>query len=125
MVVTGPGDQEWRLPVTLDEVGGFHTRFDTKTEATGEYAIQFQPAQGDACGSVTVKKEAYRLPTFETVLTARDRVPLDAPFSVDLLARFFAGGTLSDRPLTWRVTQFPYVWTPPGRDGFLLSTDSR
>lgn len=125
VVVTGPGEQEWRLPVTLDDIGGFHTRFDAKTEATGEYALRFQPTNGDVCGSVTVKKEAYRLPTFEAVLTAPQTVPLDTPFSVDLIARFFAGGLLSDRPVTWRVTQTPYVWVPPGKDGFLFSSDSR
>jgi uncharacterized protein YfaS (alpha-2-macroglobulin family) len=125
VVITGPGEQEWRLPVTLDDVGGFHVKFDQKTEATGDYAIQYQPKDGDGCGSVTVKKEAYRLPTFEVVLSAPPHVPLDAPFQVDLLARFFAGGMLSDRPITWRVTQYPYVWTPPGREGFLFSSDSR
>ncbi len=129
VVVTGPGAQEWRLPVTLDELGGFHVRFDAKTEATGDYAIQYVPGtgadNGEGCGSITVKKEAYRLPTFEAVLSAPARVPLDAPFSVDLLARFFAGGLLSDRPVTWRVTQFPYAWTPPNREGFLFSSDSR
>ena len=125
VLVTGPGDQEWRLPVTLDEVGGFHVRFDAKTEATGDYAITYQPNHDESCGSVTVKKEAYRLPTFEAVLAAPATVPLDKPFTVDLLARFYAGGLLSDRPITWRVTQFPYLWTPPGRDGFLFSSDSR
>ena len=123
--VTGPGDQEWHLPVTLDEVGGFHVRFDAKTEATGDYAITYQPSPDQSCGGVTVKKEAYRLPTFEAVLNAPATVPLDRPFTVDLLARFYAGGLLSDRPITWRVTQFPFVWTPPGRDGFLFSSDSR
>ena len=125
VLVTGPGDQEWRLPVTLDEVGGFHVRFDAKTEATGDYAITYQPAKDESCGAVTIKKEAYRLPTFEALLTAPANVPLDKPFSVDLLARFFAGGLLSDRPVTWRVTQFPAVWSPPGREGFLFSSDSR
>jgi hypothetical protein len=125
VVVTGPNQQEWRLPVTLDEIGGFHLKFDQKTEATGDYAIQYEPKDGQPCGAMTVKKEAYRLPTFEVLLNAPAHVPLDAPFQVDLLARFFAGGLLSDRPITWRVTQYPYVWTPPGRDGFLFSSDSR
>ena len=125
VLVTGPGEQEWRLPVTLDEIGGFHAKFDQKTEATGDYAIEYQPKDGQGCGAVTVKKEAYRLPTFEVVLNGPAHTPLDAPFQVDLLARFFAGGLLSDRPITWRVTQYPYVWAPPGRDGFLFSSDSR
>jgi uncharacterized protein YfaS (alpha-2-macroglobulin family) len=125
VLVKAPGDQEWRLPVTLDDIGGFHVTFAERTEATGDYVIQYQPKDGEPCGAVTVKKEAYRLPTFEAVLSGPATAPLDAPFQVDLLARFFAGGLLSDRPVTWRVTQFPYVWTPPNRDGFLFSSDSR
>ena len=91
VLVTGPGDQQWHLPTQLDEIGGFHLRFDQKTDATGDYSIQYQPKDGEPCGAVTVKKEAYRLPTFEVVLNGPGRTPLDAPFSVDLLARFFAG----------------------------------
>ena len=125
VVVSGPNEQQWKLPVTLDEIGGFHLRFDQKTEATGEYAIQYQPHEGEACGAITVKKEAYRLPTFEVLLNGPAKAPLDAPFQVNLLARFFAGGLLSERPITWRVTQYPYVWTPPGREGFSFSSDSR
>jgi uncharacterized protein YfaS (alpha-2-macroglobulin family) len=125
VLIKAPGDQEWHLPVTLDELGGFHVKFAEKTEATGEYSIQYQPKDGEPCGVITVKKEAYRLPTFEVVLNGPATAPLDTPFQVDLLARFFAGGLLSDRAITWRVTQFPYLWTPPGRDGFLFSSDSR
>ncbi len=129
VVITAPDDQEWRLPVTLDDVGGFHVRFGDKTEPTGDYAIKYQPKDSEPCGSITVKKEAYRLPTFEVVLAAPDRAPLDAPFRVDLLARWFAGGMLSDRPITWRVTQFPFAWGPPGAtgayEGYSFSSDSR
>ncbi len=125
VVVSGPNEQQWKLPVTLDEVGGFHLRFDQKTEATGDYAIEYHPKEGEGCGAITVKKEAYRLPSFEVLLNGPARAALDAPFQVNLLARFFAGGMLSERPVTWRVTQSPYVWTPPGREGFSFSSDSR
>lgn len=125
VVITGPDQQEWRLPAGLDEVGGFHVKFDAKTEATGDYSIQYVPKDAKGCGTIIVKKEAYRLPTFEVVLSGAERVALDQPFAVDLLARFFAGGLLSERPIQWRVTQTPYVWVPPGRDGFVFSSDSR
>ncbi|MBV8913774.1 MAG: alpha-2-macroglobulin, partial [Acetobacteraceae bacterium] len=125
VLVTGPNDQEWRIPAPLDDAGGFHVRFDQRTDATGDYSIQYVPEGGDACGAMTVKKEAYRLPTFEVLLNGPDRTPLDQPFAVDLLARFFAGGMLSERPIQWRVSQTPYVWSPPGREGFVFSSDSR
>jgi alpha-2-macroglobulin len=125
IVITGPGNQEWRLPVTLDASGGFYKRFDQKTEATGDYALHFEPKDGDSCGAMTFKKEAYKLPTFEVLLNGPQQVPLDGQFSVGLIARYFAGGLVADRPIKWRVTQFPYEWSPPGREGFLFSSDAR
>ncbi len=173
LVVTGPGNQEWRIPVKPDASGGFYHKFDAQTAATGDYSIKYEPAgvkpkpkepakdanagagkeadkeadqKGDqqaeasddeadaaqavvpedlSCGSFPFKKEAYRLPTFEVVLNAPQMVPLDGEFNVDLLARYFAGGLAADRPVKWRAAQFPYVFTPPGREGFLFSTDAR
>ncbi len=126
VIVTGPDNQQWKLPATLDDVGGFHVAFDAKTDATGDYSVVFQPDRDRAtCGAMSFKKEAYRLPTFEVLLTGKQTVPLDRPFGVDLLARWFAGGLVSDRPVAWTVTQFPHVWSPPGQDGFAFSSDSR
>jgi hypothetical protein len=125
LVVTGPSDQEWRIPVTPDENGGIHHLFAEQTDATGDYTVRFEAADGATCGEMTFKKEAYRLPSFEVLLNGATRVPLDAPFSVDLLARYFAGGLAADRPVTWRVTQFPQAWSPPAREGFLFGSDSR
>jgi uncharacterized protein YfaS (alpha-2-macroglobulin family) len=188
IVITGPDKQEWRVPVKLDEYGGFYDKFDANTPATGDYEVHFEPGSpkskgatdgdqqeqksGEAdqpgndqadddqaddsqagdnqadddqsadentedqnaentadktvqCGSISFKKEAYRLPTFEVVLNNPQTVPLDASFNVDLIARYFAGGLLADRPIRWRAMQYPYNWTPPGHDGFLFSTDAR
>ena len=69
--------------------------------------------------------EAYRLPRFEVQLQAAERVPLDKPFNVGLLASYYAGGRVAARPIQWRVTQFPYTWTPKARPGFLYSSDGR
>jgi len=161
LVVTGPNNQEWRIPVKLDASGSFYHKFDAQTPATGDYSAKYEPAaakprqkdaerrsdapqtepsaeggepeeasQGAApedlsCGQFSFKKEAYRLPTFEVVLNAPQMVPLDGAFDVDLLARYFAGGLAADRPVKWRAAQFPHVFTPPGREGFLFSTDAR
>ena len=125
LLVQGPDKQEWRYPTTLDDTSGFYMHFDAKTVATGDYTVSFQPEHGSECDSADFKKEAYRLPTFEVLLNHQQQVPLDAAFQVNLLARYYAGGVVTDRPITWRVTQFPYAWTPPGRPGFLFSSDSR
>ncbi len=146
LVVTGPGNQEWRLPVAIDETGNVYQKFDAPTPATGDYSVKFEPdatpkpkaddegsdANADAsdqgptsCGDFPFKKEAYRLPTFEVLLNAPETVPLEGEFSVELLARYFAGGLVAGRPVKWRASQFPYAWTPPGREGWFFSTDAR
>ncbi|HEY8064376.1 MAG TPA: MG2 domain-containing protein [Methylosinus sp.] len=161
LVVAGPGNQEWRIPVKLDASGSFYHKFDAQTPATGDYTLRFEPdgakpkkseekkseekkndksedaaapsdgaeAEGEtqtvSCGQFPFKKEAYRLPTFEVVLNAPQIVPLDGEFNVDLVARYFAGGLVSERPVKWRAVQFPHVFQPPGREGFLFSTDAR
>ncbi|MEF3365689.1 MG2 domain-containing protein [Methylocystis sp. 9N] len=153
LVVSGPGNQEWRIPTKLDASGGFYHKFDAQTQATGDYFVKFEPdapkkskkpdapkdeaeeageegegaeaAQDVSCGQFSFKKEAYRLPTFEVVLNAPQTVALDGTFDVDLLARYFAGGLAAERPVKWRAAQFPHVFQPPGREGFLFSTDAR
>ncbi|GLI94150.1 MG2 domain-containing protein [Methylocystis echinoides] len=149
LVVTAPNNQEWRIPVKLDASGSFYHKFDAQTPATGDYVVKFEPdapkakkpeksedaeegetetadaAQETSCGQFTFKKEAYRLPTFEVVLNAPQTVALDTTFDVDLLARYFAGGLAADRPVKWRAAQFPHVFSPPNREGFLFSTDAR
>jgi uncharacterized protein YfaS (alpha-2-macroglobulin family) len=146
LVVTGPGGQEWRLPVTIDDTGNVYQKFDAATPATGDYSVKFeqdatpkakadneeQDANADAsdqgptsCGDFPFKKEAYRLPTFEVLLNAPQTVALEGEFSVDVVARYFAGGLVAGRPVKWRASQFPYAWTPPGREGWFFSTDAR
>jgi uncharacterized protein YfaS (alpha-2-macroglobulin family) len=125
LLVEGPDKQEFRYPVTLDATSGFYFHFDAKTTATGDYDVSFEPEHADACDSASFKKEAYRLPTFEVLLNNAPQVPLDTQFQVSLLARYYAGGVVTDRPVTWRVTQFPRAWSPPGREGFLFSSDAR
>ena len=54
-----------------------------------------------------------------------ERAALDRPFDVDLTASYYAGGRVAARPIAWRVTQFPYEWTPKARTGFFYSSDGR
>jgi hypothetical protein len=98
---------------------------DAPAAEEGESQTAAAPWQDTSCGGFTFKKEAYRLPTFEVVLNAPQMTPLDGEFNVDLIARYFAGGLAADRPVKWRAAQFPYVFQPQGREGFLFSTDQR
>ncbi len=125
IVVEGPGDLAWRLPVTVSEGGSFYHLFQEKNLPTGVYNAHFEDKRKRPFGHVSFRMEAYRIPEFEVNLHGPDQVALDKEFQVSLTATYYAGGKVSGRPVQWRVTQFPYDWTPPARAGFRFSSDGR
>ncbi|HEV7515639.1 MAG TPA: alpha-2-macroglobulin, partial [Thermoanaerobaculia bacterium] len=125
VIVQGPGDLVWRYPVEVTAAGSFYKFFKEEKLPTGVYSARFEAKDGTAFGSVSWRMEAYRLPRFEVRLDAPDRVPLDRAFNVALTGIYYAGGRVAGRPIAWRVTQFPFTWTPKRRSGFLYSSDGR
>jgi uncharacterized protein YfaS (alpha-2-macroglobulin family) len=125
IVVEGPGDLAWRLPVSVSEGGSFYHLFKEKNLPTGVYNAHFEDKHKRSFGHVSFRMEAYRIPEFEVDLHGPDQAALDREFQVSLTASYYAGGKVSSRPVQWRVTQFPYDWTPPQREGFRFSSDGR
>jgi uncharacterized protein YfaS (alpha-2-macroglobulin family) len=125
VVVEGPGDLIWRFPVALTPAGSFYHAFSEKNLPTGEYRAHLQDAKKVRYGNVAFRMEAYRIPEFEVELHAPEHVPLDKEFEVSLTATYYAGGKVGGQRVQWRVTQFPYDWTPRPRPGFRYSSDGR
>ena len=123
-VIDGPGDLEWIVPLENNARGSFYHAFNEENLPSGEYRVRLDYDQG-SCGVLSFRKEAYRLPKFEVTLNGPDRTGLDQPFEISLTGEYYAGGQVIDRPVRWRVTQFPYSWSPQKRDGFFYSTDAR
>lgn len=124
LVVTGPGEREWRYPLALDAQGSLYHSFSENQAPTGDYQarLELDTAQ---CGELQFKLDNYRLPTFEVRVHAPERVALDQPFDARLAASYYAGGPVGQRPVRWRVTQFPHHWTPPKLEGFFFASDAR
>jgi len=126
LVVEGPGDLAWKYPVELSAAGSFYHKFQEKDLPTGVYRAHLEDQTRDErYGGVSFQIEAYRIPTFEVELHAPDQAPLDKPLQVGLTATYYAGGKVGGQPVSWRVSQFPYAWTPKRREGFLYSSDGR
>ncbi len=125
VVVQGPGDLAWRYPVKFSPQGSFDLVFAEAAAPTGPYRVRLELAEGQECAGVDILKEAYRTPEFDLRLSAPDRVALDREFKVQLAAQYYAGGQVIERPVRWRVTQFPYTWTPKTLPGFFFSSDGR
>jgi alpha-2-macroglobulin len=125
LVVQGPGDLSWTYPVELTRYGSFYTKFSEEGLPTGNYSARFETAKGERFCHTVFKLEAYRIPEFELALNGPDKVPLDRDFEVTLTASYYAGGRVAGRPVRWRVSQFPYTWTPQNRPRFAFSSDGR
>jgi uncharacterized protein YfaS (alpha-2-macroglobulin family) len=127
IVVQGPGDLEWRYPLTPSETGSVYWKFDEADTPTGAYSVrvELRDQEEQLVGTASFRKEAYRLPRFEVRLDGPERAALDREFPIRLTASYYAGGRVAARPVAWRVTQFPYDWSPKGRPGFLFSSDAR
>lgn len=129
IVVRGPSGVKWRLPVKLSDHGTAYAAFDEADKPTGIYTAWLERVDADGTRRTLAEThftvEAYRLPTFKVGLLGPRTVPLDAPFDVAALGTYYAGGRVSERPVRWRVTQYPYSWTPKGPAGFVYSVDGR
>lgn len=125
LVVEGPGELTWTYPIAHATTGNFYHRFEEPDLPSGSYLAAFENRGGNRICSVSFKKEAYRLPTFEVRLHSPDTVPLDKPFDVALTAGYYSGGSAAELPVQWRVTQFPFTWQPKERKGFQFSSDAR
>ncbi|HVT57480.1 MAG TPA: MG2 domain-containing protein [Thermoanaerobaculia bacterium] len=125
VLVQGPGELVWRFKTQLTAAGSFYHPFKQQKLPTGVYTAELEDREGEKLGKVSFRMEAYRLPRFEVQLHSPEIVPLDKEFKIELTADYYAGGRVAGRPLAWRVTQFPYAWTPKRQSGFLYSSDGR
>jgi hypothetical protein len=126
MRVDGPGGKSWDLPVNFTALDGFGGTFSDDDAPTGQYtaSLVYKPG-GNAIATRTFQIEAYRIPTFEVRLSAPPVVPLDRPFTVKAVARYYAGGNVAQQPIKWTVTQRPYHHIPAGREGFLFASSTQ
>ena len=126
VIVQGPGRKQWTFPVDIDQSGMFHLAFSGQQAPSGQYtALLREDETGTTLSSVTFKKEAYRVPRFEVNITGPDKVPIDKPFELVMVADFYAGGRVVGQEVTWQITQYPHQITPPAYAGYVFSTDER
>ncbi len=126
IVITDPVPNERTFPVELTEAGSFALTFQEKDLPTGEYRAVLRNTETQATfGGVDWKMEAYRIPRFEVKLVGLDTIPMDREFTVSAVASYFAGGKVVGQDVRWRVTQFPYAFTPSRREGWVFSSDER
>ena len=123
--VRGQGS-EWELPVTQSALGGLSATFDKKDIPSGWYSVLLLDESGyNTLSSRDIQIEPYRLPTFEVQLLSENRQPNDKPFKVTALARYYAGGNVSNHPIAWVVTQRPYYWVPQNMPDFLFASSTQ
>ena len=98
--------------------GSFYQRFRRRRSCRpASTRRDFEDAARSPLGEVTFRMEAYRHPGVRGPAPRPRPTPLDREFTIALTATYYAGGKVAGRPVRWRVTQFPYDWTPEGARG--------
>ena len=130
VILPAPATVSWKLtsaignplgegtsPVSAQ--GGFS--FDLAIPATpdlGAAGLEISanvPGVADTTTWHSVQIEEFRTPEFEVVTTAGEGpYVLGEDATVDLSARYYAGGGLPGAETTWRVTATPGAYIPPG-----------
>ncbi len=122
MTIEGPGNLIWTQALEVNSQGAFYHKFEPQDAPTGPYRVSVMK-EGDTISTCRFRLEDYRIPLFEALLHSDDTVPLDSSFTVSLTARYYAGGALDSRPVSWRVTQHPAVWQAQTLPGFRFAVD--
>jgi len=121
--VTGPGGRTWTYPAEPDGFGQFTLTFEEEDVPTGEYTARlYDNSEGGTLSQTSFKIESYRIPRFEVQIHGEEKVPVDDPFDLELTASYYAGGMVSSRPVSWRVTETPFYPRPVGFEGFTFSS---
>ncbi len=124
LIVNSPdGTTNWTYSLKPDANGDVHFLFNEKTVATGTYQAEIEVGKQD-CADVNFIKDAYRLPKFQIHMSGPDEIALDKPASIGMTAIYYAGGPAANQPVRWRVTEFPYVFAPDARPGFVYATST-
>lgn len=124
--VTGSDGQTYVLPVAVSPLGGLAAELSDPNLPTGELSANL--FEGDRANVIAHRRfqiEAYRVPTFSVHLPGRDRVRNDAPFKVKAVARYYAGGNVANQPISWRISQRPYLYVPKLLPGFLFASSNQ
>lgn len=126
LYIRGPGNKIWEYPLELEGNDQFYHLFNEEDLPTGSYKASVKIIKtGEILSSVDFKKEAYRIPKFEINITGDTRVPADRPFTVELIADYYAGGRVASQSVNWSVTKYPYFATSKSFPGFTFATDER
>ena len=124
--VTSADGQTFVLPVKTSPLGGLAAELTDPSLPTGELAANLY--EGDRANVIAHRRfqiEAYRVPTFAVHLPGRDRVRNDLPFKVRAVARYYAGGNVANQPISWKISQRPYLYVPKTLPGFLFASSNQ
>jgi alpha-2-macroglobulin len=124
ITIDGPGGFTWNTSEPMNINGAFYHRFYQTDAPAGHYRATATHAY-DTVATAHFQMEDYRIPQFEVLLHSVDTASLDKPFDVSLTARYYAGGTIADQPVNWRVTQHPLAWGPAAFSDFRFAVDDR
>ena len=130
LLVKGPKNKRWTFaPLSATSYGGVYQKFNSKGVPQGAYTAQLVWFKNGKKVKILAgrhfKIEAYRLPLFEVKILSKAKVPADKPFKISTLARYYAGGLVTQKQVKWRVVESSLSYRPPGKRGYHFASSFR
>ncbi len=124
-----PSGAQYDYVVKLSSVYSFDHKFLENDLPTGDYRVILlcNTASGgqQEIASTEFSMEAYRIPRFEVKLNGPEKAPNDQPLTINLISSYYAGGSVANQNVSWKVTSYPYYHQPENVKGYILSSDNR
>jgi uncharacterized protein YfaS (alpha-2-macroglobulin family) len=124
-----PSGAQYDYPVKLSSVYSFDQEFKEDDLPTGDYRVVLlctvESGGQLEVASTEFSMEAYRVPRFEVKLNGPDKAPNDQPVTINLISSYYAGGSVANQSVAWKVTSYPYFNQPENVKGYILSSDNR
>lgn len=124
-----PSGAQYDYVVKLSSVYSFDHKFMENDLPTGDYRVILlcNTASGgqQEIASTEFSMEAYRIPRFEVKMSGPEKAPNDQPVTINLTSSYYAGGSVANQNVSWKVTSYPYFNQPDNVKGYILSTDNR
>ena len=118
-------DKTYELPLVWDQPNSSESTWQVPQDATlGEYSITLSRGDSTSAQSGTFRVEAFRVPLIQAKIKApAEPLVMASMFSVDVNAKYLAGGPAAKLPIKFRSTSdHRYTSFPGDFDGFLFDS---
>ncbi|MFZ5881232.1 MAG: Ig-like domain-containing protein [Chloroflexota bacterium] len=113
-ILNSEGEEVYKEALPISEMGSFNAQFEIAADAMlGTYDLYAGYSYDDAFAAVSFRVAEYRKPEFEVTVSAQETDVLAGdPFTFDLDAAYYSGGSVDGAEVEWFTEASLYGFVP-------------